>query len=329
MTEQLSDGKATEQLSIFVTGADTGVGRATVRALVARGHKVAGTTDQGVAGADRVRADGAVPIFTDLQRGSELKSLLQMAKADVIIHLRPQVLNQPPFVKPDFESANALLLDEMDRLAEAAGWVGVKKLVYASFSFLYGDAHGEWVDEDSALDTDNALFKAAANAEAAILDGGVPGYVMRAGFVYGSGSAGVQDAAEAIKRSRGIPAGNGLAGWIHETDLARALMLAAEHEDQDNAVAHVFNVVDDTPITPDDFLEKLASELGLPRPGTGNPLSRLFADDLQSALLNQSAKVKNERIKAQLGWQPQYASVDSGIDQMLLTWRAAEGVVTG
>ena len=101
-----------------------------------------------------------------------------------------------------------------------------------------------------------------------------------------------------------------------------AVALAAEQQP-----AHaILNVADDRPETRSAFLEHFAQRMGLlpPQPGRfGAVLHMLRRPSAGSALLASAFSVSNARIRATLGWAPQYADVESGLEQTLLAWRAA------
>ncbi|MDL1917640.1 hypothetical protein FBR00_17025, partial [Anaerolineae bacterium CFX4] len=90
MDTALTERKA---LSIVVTGATRGPGLAVVKALVEAGHHVSGSVSV-YSDADKLRALGALPVYVDELRGSELAAVVRMAKADVVVDLGRQDLNQ-------------------------------------------------------------------------------------------------------------------------------------------------------------------------------------------------------------------------------------------
>jgi nucleoside-diphosphate-sugar epimerase len=129
--------------------------------------------------------------------------------------------------------------------------------------------------------------------------------------------------ADAVMQGRSVYLGNSHAyhNWIHEADLAKAAVLAAEQQ----PAGQVFNVTDDSPAAAGDFVTYLATSMGLTAPAPLNPpsfaLERMTSAQ-QRDTLNTSLRVKNGKIKEQLSWSPRYANFRSGIDQTLMMWRA-------
>ncbi len=316
---------STQQPSVFITDATSGVGRAVVRAFVREGYRVIGTTDLGTVGATVIRSLGGIPVYPDLYRQSELKSLVQMARAELIIHLAPQRLNQVPQITGPYDSEGKLL-DTVGSIVEIAGQLGVKRVIYPSFAYLYGDSGGEWVDEEAHLSQDETFLRHAQDAESAVLDGGIYGVVLRAGYVYDGQSVGLRALASAIRDGRPVAKGEGYANWIHAEDLASAILKAAQRPIADNVVAEVLNIVDDSPASPSAFTESLAQLMGLTSPSGLNFFARMAQPSMQKWLLAQSLRVSNARAKAALGWSPRYSAHAMGLEQVLLTWRAEDSV---
>ncbi|NWG15994.1 MAG: NAD-dependent epimerase/dehydratase family protein [Chloroflexi bacterium] len=310
----------TNPLNVFITGATTALGRAVTRRLVARGHRVTGLTPDS-AHATLARQDGAIPAFiTDPFRAGELKSLLRAAEADVVLHLTPQLVNGFPRRGLDWAQNDRALREGLPALHRAAIEAGVKFFVLPSYTFLYGDLHGEWADETTPRQ-ESPLWAAALNAEDRVLDDALPACVIRAGTVYGPHEDGTETLIEALKRGRGVYTGdeNALSAWIHVDDLAAALVLAAEVM-PDN---QLFNAADDMPASAAAFVGYLANNLGMPAPGAPPAfLRRALTDEMQQARLTASHRIRSEKLKTALGWTPRHANYRAGIDHTLLIARA-------
>lgn len=309
-----------KSLSVYLTGATHGVSRAVIRLLADRGHHVAGTVAT-LDEAHRVRAAGGLPVYNDPLRPSEIVSTLKMLAADVVVHLAPQAVNRHPLQGIDWERERRLLLDGTAALADAVSAGAARFLVHTSFTFLYGDAEGEWVDEGAPLDTDDDFFLAAAQAEERAL--AVPGCVLRVGSVYGPESEATAALSAALLAGRSLPLGSAehVANWVHTYDLAVAVALAAERQ----PAGAVFNIADDRPASVVDFAAVFAASQGLSAPRRqGLPLiGQVLMHPTHRAILAASARARTDRAKAELGWTPRYPDQRAGIEQTLLAWRAA------
>lgn len=296
-------------MSVFITGATNALGRVVTRRLVAAGHRVTGTTDSS-SGAAQVRADGGLPAYPDLLRAGELRSAIQAAEAKVVMHLAPQTANEIPQAGAQFDER--LLGDGTTALLEAAHAAGVEFVIFAGYAFA------DLRDEDL-----QALTTAARAAEKQVLEHVIPGCVLRMGFIYGPDSTALQSLRDTLKLGRPVVAGpsDSKAHWTHAADAASALILAAEKR----PAGAVLNIVDGQPASPAAFLNYFAEAQGLNPPGVPGFAKRLLASKTQMALMGVSpAHVDGSAAHEQLGWSPQFASYQQGIDDLLLSWRAGE-----
>ncbi len=311
-------------LNIFITGGASGVTREATRQAIARGHKVTVLTD-GLDGATKVRQDGALPAFSDVTRAGELKSLFTMSKIDVVIHLLPQAGNSFP-TKDGYESQEKVMVQSAVAVVEAAKEAGVKFIVYTSYAFAAGDAHGDWLTEDQSGHQERALRPVLA-AEHHVMQGDVNACVLRAGFIYGGETASIHALGDILKRGRSPYLGDShsVHNWVHEADLAQAAVLAAEKQ----PAGEIINVVDDEPVSASTFAGYLATGQGMDQPTASTaPLFvlKLSTSDVQRLLLDSSVRLKNDKAKQILGWQPRYPNYKVGLEQTMLQWRASEPV---
>lgn len=339
--EATNETTEAQPLNLFITGADEGAGLLVTKMAIAAGHNVTGATANGSDGARRIREAGGIPVYPDLTREGEVRSMLAMAKADMIVNLWPQALNGLPFQRTDYAAQLDTLRDGTHALVSVAGQMGIKRIIQLSFGFVYGsqgddhghgghghDDHGhghhdiEALTEEAEVSHAAGLYEAAADAEASVLDGGIPGYVLRAGTLY---TGGLPSLIDHLRSGGLIPSGAGHTSWLHEADLAAAVMLLIERTAEDEASATVFNIADDAPSTFDQFADLLGQTLG-----TGNPTNipnfmvPLRTNDQQRHILAQDAVLDTSKIKEHVGWEPQFATQREGIEVLLLQQRAAD-----
>ena len=314
---------AKSSMSVYITGATTAPGLASLRALVARGHSVAGSAAT-LAEAQQLRAAGGLPVYIDESDAGELASALRLTEAGVLVHAAPQAANCLLPGRQQLDAALASLGAGTEAILAAAADCEDCFLVHCSYAFLYGNSGGEAVAEDAGLAGVGALCEAAVAAERALLDAELPACALRAGLLYGPESASLQSLREALLDGGGLPPGiaPGMASWLHLEDFAAAVALAAEQRPADV----VLNVADDRPVLRSDFLQQFADRMGL-LPPRGNRLAALLRRlqrPGQGRLRPAGAfGVSNARIRETLGWAPQYADIESGLEQTLLVWRAA------
>jgi nucleoside-diphosphate-sugar epimerase len=113
------------------------------------------------------------------------------------------------------------------------------------------------------------------------------------------------------------------ASWVYVIDAARALVLAM----QERPAGAVLNIVDGHPASPAQFLRYFAESQGFGAPG-GLPLFAPRLSRAQNAILGLNSHADNAAAQQQIGWTPRFASYRQGIDDMLLSWRAHEAVIS-
>lgn len=266
--------------------------RALAARLVPQGWRIIGTTRSAEKCAG-IAATGVEPVVWP---GTDVTPLLSE-----VTHL---LLSAAPGADGD------PVLHEMDpQIRQAAPrlrWVG-----YLSTTGVYGDHKGAWVDEDTDLTPATKRGQARVEAEAAwraIPD--LPLHIFRLAGIYGPGRG--PFAKVRAGTARRILKEGQVFSRIHVEDIAQALELSIAKPDP----GAVYNLCDDDPAPPQDVIGHAAALLGLPLPP---------AEDFETAEMTQMArsfyaeskKVRNDRIKRDLGWKPAYPDYRSGLAAML------------
>ncbi|MEQ8674955.1 MAG: NAD(P)-dependent oxidoreductase [Aggregatilineales bacterium] len=305
------------QPNVLITGANSIVGLTVIKKLVAEGHKVYATTPTTV-GAGEIRSAGGHPVYPDLTRASEIISTFKMAKTDILIHLEPQSFNTVPFnVQWDADAVET----NTRAIVKAAEEAGVSYIVYVSFAFLY--AKSDSADESAALisASTNPVVKAALDAEKAVKNSSIQSIILRAGYAYSADSAGLAELPNFLRAGRPVVGSNTPSSWVHAGDLASAITLAVEKRPD----AEVLNITDGVSVSTNDFLAKLKALTGIGASGSVPGFLRgMFTTKSATALMALGTNVNSDKAKTALGWSPVYPSVDAGLEQILLKWRAAE-----
>lgn len=292
-------------MSVLVTGGDSSAGLAAVRALQANGHRTTATACD-AAGALAIRQLGALPVFPDLQRASEIGGILRMAEADAILHTTAQAILGVPQVDAHCVDTGARVVAQTRAVARAAEQHGVKHLIALS-----AGQPGEHLQA----------------AESALVASGLRGFILRAGYVYGGNNRATTALADMIKRSATPPSGEKPASWIHEDDLAAAMLGLLTSEMPSDGMT-IVTAASDTSCTPDDFAIALAQSLGLGAPRFAKPgiFSMLRQPTAQERLLAKENLLDSRRLREITGWMPRHATIESGLEATTLTWRLNDAV---
>lgn len=266
--------------------------RALSRRLVAKGWRVIGTTRHEDNNA-RVVASGAEPLIWP---GSDIRDALDDADA-ILLSAAPTQTGDP-------------VLSEIHDLIAAKApdlrWAG-----YLSTTGVYGDHQGGWVDESTPLSPSTARGKARMKAEAAWREiDGLPLHIFRLAGIYGP-ERGPFAKVRAGTARRIIKAGQ-VFSRTHVEDIAQVLHASISRPNP----GAIYNVCDDDPAPPQDVIGYAADLLGLPEPP---------AEDFETAEMTpmarsfyaESKKVRNDRIKDELGVLLKYPDYKSGLQAML------------
>jgi nucleoside-diphosphate-sugar epimerase len=195
------------------------------------------------------------PIAADLLSPNLAASL--PTALDAVVYAAAPGGGGAPAYKAIYEDGIRALLDAL----MASGSAGVRRMLLLSSTSVFGEAGGEWVDEDTPLQSDDPRGICVREGETLVLGSGFPAVVLRLGGIYGPGRTRLIDMVRS-GRAR-IPPGDPI--WtnrIHREDAARA----AQHLLKLTAPAEVYVGVDLEPARLDTVLNWLAEELGLEPP---------------------------------------------------------------
>ncbi len=311
-------------MRVLVAGATGAVGRHLLARLVAAGHQVVGTT-RNARKVDLVRRHGGEPIVMDGLDARSVRSAVESAKPDAIIHEMTDLAGVSDLRRFDrtFAVSNRLRTEGTDHLIAAARGAGVKRFVAQSFcGWPYARVGGPVKSEDDPLDPNppaelRRSLDAIRHLEQAVTQArGLDGIVLRYGGFYGP-DTGVFDGAfvEQIARRRTplIGDGNGWWSFLHVEDAAAATVLALERGEP----GQIYNIVDDEPAPVRAWLPALAGMLGA-RPPRHVPawLARLIAGEHLVVMMTQQRAGSNAKARRALDWQPAHPSWRQGFAEL-------------
>ncbi|MEL6959027.1 MAG: SDR family oxidoreductase [Pseudomonadota bacterium] len=197
------------------------------------------------------------------------------------------------------------LQDEIATRADQFEWVG-----YLSTTGVYGDHDGDWVDEATPLSPSTKRGQLRVEAEAAWQALALPLHIFRLAGIYGPGRGPFSKVRNGTAR-RIIKKGQ-VFSRIHVDDIAQVLKASI---DRPNPGA-IYNLCDDDPAPPQDVIAYAAELLNLPVPPAVDfeeadmtPMARSF--------YAESKKVRNDRIKDELGVTLHYPDYRSGLRALL------------
>lgn len=262
--------------------------------LTQDGWHIAGTSTS-ASGAARLDARGWQGIVFD---GSSPSPGVQAALAQathIVLSIPPGATGDPAFLHH---------ADDMAR-APHLRWIG-----YLSTVAVYGDQKGGWVDESTPPNPMSERGQRRLEAEQAWLAlgaaSGKPVMVFRLPGIYGPGRSAIDDLADGTARRLIKP--DQVFNRIHVDDIAGALR-ASIGRPQPGAI---YNVTDDEPAAPQDVVAYAAALTGRPCP-PDIPFATAQLSPMARSFYSENKRVRNNRIKNELGFQPAYPTFREGL----------------
>jgi nucleoside-diphosphate-sugar epimerase len=217
-------------------------------------------------------------------------------------------------VAPDERGDPVLDLHGPDLAAlPALAWIG-----YLGTTAVYGDRQGGWVDEDTPVEPGLARADRRARAEAAWLASGLPVHVFRLAGIYGPGRSALDNLRQGSAR-RIVKPGQ-VFSRVHVEDIAAVLEASIGHP----SPGRVYNVCDDEPAPPQDVVAYAAGLLGV-EPPPEQPYETAELSPMARTFYKDNRRVRNERIKRELGVRLAYPTYREGLRALLDAEPAAAG----
>jgi dTDP-4-dehydrorhamnose reductase len=229
--------------------------------------------------------------------GADLRPALSTA-THLLISAAPDAQGDPVL---------ALIRDEIAAHATQFEWVG-----YLSTTGVYGDQQGDWVDENSPLHPATARGQARVRAEADWATLGLPLHIFRLAGIYGPGRGPFEKVRQGTAR-RIIKPGQ-VFSRTHVADIAQVLAASIARPNPGTA----YNVCDDDPAPPEDVIGYAAELLGLPVP-PAEDFATAEMTPMARSFYAESKKVRNDRIKHELGVRLIYPDYRTGLRALLVT----------
>lgn len=189
------------------------------------------------------------------------------------------------------------------------------RLVYASTSGVYGDCGGAWVDETHRVQARTARAARRLHAEQTVRFLGrsarVSASILRVPGIYAKDREGGTPLARLCKATPVLQAEEDVyTNHIHADDLARACALALWRAKPQR----VYNISDDTQFKMGDYFDFAADLYGLVRPPRiSREAAQAQLPPLQFSFMQESRRLKNERMKQELRLRLRYPTVKQGL----------------
>ena len=306
-------------MKVIVAGATGALGTELLPKLRDAGHDVVGLT-RSESGARRLWALGVAGIQAEILDGPGLLAALEGCRADAVIH-QATALTRTPTMHRHLYPTDELRDRGTTHLLQAAALVGARRFVTQSFFLGYGYRdHGDAAVDESAPFAQQApgafnrhMTSMRSNEEQVFGTPGIEGISLRYGLFYGADRSTGKLLDLARKRRLPVTTPTGVTSPIHLVDAAAATVAALEH----GRAGQAYNVVDDHPVSFDEYVRTLAAAVGAPAPRRIpawmlRPMPYMYA-----LMVGTRIRVSNAKAKAELGWAPRYPSCHEGITSLV------------
>ena len=216
-------------MKAFVTGGSGFIGQHVIRKLILRGYKVAALARSAESQAivERLGATAVPGDITDMASMRE-----GMKGSDVVFH----IAGWYKLGAPDWMQAEAINVGGTRKVLRLAQELGIPKIVYTSTVAVFGDTHGELVDETFfqggpfLSEYDRTKWLAHYKVAVPFIEKGAPIIIVMPGAVYGPGDTSiVADMMRLFYRGApAIPGSDTTLAYAHVADVAEGHLLAAE-----------------------------------------------------------------------------------------------------
>lgn len=185
-------------------------------------------------------------------------------------------------------------------------WVG-----YISSTGVYGDAKGEWVDENSPIQPNNPFSKKRILAEHQWQDfcgqHKIPLTIFRIAGIYGPGRSALDQVLS--DKAVVIDTPNHVFSRIHIDDIAHIIHEAIEDYKHSEGI---FNLADDNPSSAKDVIQYACTLLNVPSPKPVT-LEEANLSEMGKVFYSECKRVKNEKVKKHFKLKLKYPSFREGL----------------
>lgn len=271
------------------------LGERVAREWLAAGHEVWVTTRSETRAADLERT-GLRTVIVDITQPFRFPASAPAFST---------VLSAFGFDRSARKTIEEVYVQGLEHLLDALDPASLQRFLYVSSTGVYGQSHGEWVDEDSPCQPTRAGGQACLDAEHLLArhPAGHSRLILRLAGIYGPGRIPKLDA---LRRGEPIEsAEHGFLNLIHVEDAAAIVVAASEQLTPPALLV----VSDGEPVLRGDFYREAARLLGVPDPQFLSP----DTDGSNSERGLSDKRVSNRRLRDALQVTWRYPSYRAGL----------------
>ncbi|MCA9565216.1 MAG: NAD(P)-dependent oxidoreductase, partial [Myxococcales bacterium] len=245
-------------MRVFLTGGSGFLGSRIAPAVSTAGYASWGLANSSAA-EDEVTRNGLFPVSGDLTDPTSLALAVKKAKPEIVIHAAGERWTQRKnkLLRQVNVEGTRLLISSLRHLQ-------IERFIYVG-SLLVGQPNGTMSREDEMLTPTTAFGETIVECEMMLQEAADKHnfslVILRPGYMYGAGGWLTQIVRELKRHVFSIP-GDGENHWevVHVDDVVQAVLRAAMAP-KENLAPEVFNVVDDEPVSMNDFVAEVCYQM--------------------------------------------------------------------
>lgn len=251
-----------------------------------------------------LRSQGIIPIYGNLDHPRSLEKLAGIAQ--LVLHLAPP----PNHGLRDHRTTH--LLSALTKRMKKHAAILPQRLIYISTSGVYGNCHGELIDEAHPVHPENDRAIRRINAEQQIRHWGKRNHIsvsiLRVPGIYAANRLPLTRLREGHPTL--LDTEDSYTNHIHADDLARAIYAALHYAKP----GRIYHTCDNSHLKMGEYFDLVANHFGLPRPPriTRNQAKECISSGMFS-FMKESRRLKNLRMKKELHVSLSYPTVLEGI----------------
>ncbi|MGD8584026.1 MAG: NAD-dependent epimerase/dehydratase family protein [Chloroflexota bacterium] len=315
-------------MKAFVTGGTGFIGRHLIGQLLARGYDVTGLARSEESAAE-LMAMGAAVARGDVTDRESMRT--GMRGSDVVFHLAGWYR----IGSPDWMSAESINVAGTRNVLSLAHELGVPRIVYTSTTTVFGDTHGQMVDETFfqsgpfVTEYDRTMWLAHYKVALPLIEQGAPIIIVMPGAVYGPGDPSLIGRLMVDFWQGTLPAVFGpefVHTYAHVEDVAEGHILAAEKGRPGESyilagpavplgeIVDFWGMITGKPgpkvAVPARLVQPLAPAVGALSETV--PLPEMYSRET-AAVLSVTYMARADKAKEELGWRPR--SLQEGMSE--------------
>ncbi len=316
-------------MKLFIAGATSVLGKKTIELLLKDGHEIHALT-RSKGKAKELKKLGITPVVGNIY---DKDFLLEQTKGfKGFINLATAVPKKFNTKAKDWKDNNKLRIEAVKIIVNVVKTNKIHFYIQNTSLLAYGHRGGKWVDERVKWTHPPQLYYELDQEYIDILEsslrceyilnhvyeGHLPFIILRFGMIYGPKTFHTQELLEQVNKNVYpiVLEGASYMNMIHIDDAASAVVQAIKNYKKIRR--ETFNILDDEPVTNEDFVKYLSKKLNDKEPKKADlKISDMLLSRFSVNIILSSFRSKNDKFKEMTGWKPKFKTYKEGYSSVI------------